>query len=365
MPFALSYPIIPALEHPQGTVIPMEMPLIPGYQFEKIIGKGAMSTVYLALQETLDRQVAVKVLSSTLADDPIFSQRFVKEARIIGKLDHPHIVTILDAGHVNDHYYIAMEYLEAGSLRDRIKAGLTPEQAVAILCQIAQALGRAHQQHCIHRDIKPANILFRDPDTAVLTDFGIAKNLQDKTQLTAVGWRLGTPNYMSPEQTLAKTTDARSDLYSLGVVFYEMLTGTRPFQGSDAFEIALKHVKEPLPALPEALGRFQPVLNRLLAKDPNDRFASTEELVEAVQNAATAKAVEPDAVEKTVVVTTRPPVRKTSVEPSASAVTGNTSLAAPPSLWRWALPWILIGFLSGLGTFLLYRFWPVLLAKIF
>ncbi|MEZ5575852.1 MAG: serine/threonine-protein kinase [Candidatus Competibacteraceae bacterium] len=261
----------------------MEMPRISGYQFEKIIGKGAMSTVYLALQESLGRRVAIKVLSPGLAGDPIFSKRFIKEARIIGKLGHPHIVTIFDAGNLDDVYYIAMEYLEGGTLKERIKAGLTPDQAVTILCQIARALGRAHQQHCIHRDIKPANILFRNPDTALLSDFGIAKNTLDKTQLTAAGWRLGTPNYMSPEQALAKPTDARSDLYSLGVVFYEMLTGTRPFQGADAFDIALKHLKEPVPTLPEPLGRFQPAIDRLLAKEPEERFASAEELVEAVQ----------------------------------------------------------------------------------
>lgn len=260
-----------------------ELPQIPGYRLEKILGKGAMATVYLAIQESLDRRVAIKVLPAHLGNDPIFSKRFVKEGKTVARLAHPHIVTIYDTGSHQQQLYIAMEYLEGDSLKQRIKTGLTPEQAASYLCQIAQALGYAHRQHCIHRDIKPANILFRDAETAVLSDFGIAKNLEDKTQLTAVGWRIGTPNYMSPEQAMAKPVDARSDLYSLGILFYEMLTGTRPYQGSDAFETARLHVKGPLPILPEQLKRFQPVLNRLLAKDPLARFASAEELIQAVQ----------------------------------------------------------------------------------
>lgn len=327
----------------------MEMPRISGYQFEKIIGKGAMSTVYLALQESLGRRVAIKVLSPGLAGDPIFSKRFIKEARIIGKLGHPHIVTIFDAGNLDDVYYIAMEYLEGGTLKERIKAGLTPDQAVTILCQIARALGRAHQQHCIHRDIKPANILFRNPDTALLSDFGIAKNTLDKTQLTAAGWRLGTPNYMSPEQALAKPTDARSDLYSLGVVFYEMLTGTRPFQGADAFDIALKHLKEPVPTLPEPLSRFQPAIDRLLAKEPEERFASAEELVEAIQDAATGKTA----------AISRPPKRKAAVKPIRDVTSVQVPASAAPP-WRRALPWILAGLLAGLAASLVYWFWPAL-----
>ena len=133
--------------------------------------------------------------------------------------------------------------------------------------------------------------MFRDPNTAVLSDFGIAKNLEDKTQLTAAGWRIGTPNYMSPEQALGKPVDARCDLYSLGVVFYEALTGSRPFKGADAFETAILHVKGPIPTLPEPLRRFQPVIDRVLAKTPEARFANAEELAQAVQQAVTATPV--------------------------------------------------------------------------
>ncbi len=302
---------------------PVETPQIPGYRIEKIIGRSAMSSVYLAIQESLDRRVALKVLSPGLAVDPAFSKRFVKEGKIVAKLAHPHIVTIYDTGVHQDYSYIAMEYLEAGTLKERIKQGLSPEQAVRILVQIAQALGYAHRQNCVHRDIKPANILFRDPETAVLSDFGIAKNLEDKTQLTAAGWRIGTPNYMSPEQALGKPVDARCDLYSLGVVFYEALTGSRPYKGADAFETALMHVKEPIPTLPEPLRQFQSTINRLLAKTPEARFATAEELVQVVQNPASGK---------------------TAVR-----------------FGRWWSPWLVAALLAavliGLGTALAWRYW--------
>lgn len=300
-----------------------ELPQIPGYRLEKVLGKGAMATVYLAVQESLDRQIALKLLSAKLGNDPIFNKRFIKEGKTVARLTHPHIVTIYDTGSHQEQFYIAMEYLEGGSLKERIKAGLSPDHAAHCLCQIAHALGYAHRQHCIHRDIKPANILFRNVETAVLSDFGIAKNLEDKTQLTAAGWRIGTPNYMSPEQALAKPVDARSDLYSLGVLFYEMLTGTRPYKGADAFETALLHVKAPIPVLLEPLKRFQPVINRLLAKDPEARFASADELIQAIQAAQT---------------------------PNAGA---SRSLAQG---WR---IWLLAGLLALLAAALTYEFWPV------
>ena len=300
------------------------LPQIPGYRIEKILGKGAMATVYLAIQESLDRWVALKVLSAPLAKDPTFNKRFIKEGKIVARLAHPHIVTIFDTGSHQELLYIAMEYLENGSLKERIKAGLTPDQAAQVLRQIAQALGYAHRQHCIHRDLKPANLLFRDAETAVLSDFGIAKNLEDKTQLTAAGWQIGTPNYMSPEQALGKPVDARSDLYSLGILFYEMLTGARPYKGSDAFETALLHVKAPVPVLPEPLRRFQPVLDRLLAKDPAARFASAEELIQALQTVQTG---------------------------------AGDGLARPGGpRWRNGL---LAALLTGVVALLVYQFWPL------
>lgn len=302
-----------------------EPPQIPGYRIERILGKGATATVYLAIQESLDRRVALKILSAQLVKDPAFNKRFIKEGKTVARLAHPHIVTVYDTGSHQTVFYIAMEYLECGSLKERIKAGLTPEAALQVLRQIAQALGYAHRQHCIHRDLKPANILFRDAETAVLSDFGIAKNLEDKTQLTAAGWRIGTPNYMSPEQAMGKPVDARSDLYSLGILFYEMLTGTRPYKGADAFETALLHVKAPVPILPEPLKHFQPVLDRLLAKDPSTRFASAEELIQTLQ-----------------------PVR--------APETG----ASRPGVER-SRRWLLATLLAIVTGLLIYRFWPLVL----
>ena len=302
-----------------------EPPQIPGYRIERILGKGATATVYLAIQESLDRRVALKILSAQLVKDPAFNKRFIKEGKTVARLAHPHIVTVYDTGSHQTVFYIAMEYLECGSLKERIKAGLTPEAALQVLRQIAQALGYAHRQHCIHRDLKPANILFRDAETAVLSDFGIAKNLEDKTQLTAAGWRIGTPNYMSPEQAMGKPVDARSDLYSLGILFYEMLTGTRPYKGADAFETALLHVKAPVPILPEPLKHFQPVLDRLLAKDPSTRFASAEELIQTLQ-----------------------PVRAPETGASRPGVERSR---------RWLLA-MLLAIVTGL---LIYRFWPLVL----
>ena len=302
-----------------------EPPQIPGYRIERILGKGATATVYLAIQESLDRRVALKILSAQLVKDPAFNKRFIKEGKTVARLAHPHIVTVYDTGSHQTVFYIAMEYLECGSLKERIKAGLTPEAALQVLGQIAQALGYAHRQHCIHRDLKPANILFRDAETAVLSDFGIAKNLEDKTQLTAAGWRIGTPNYMSPEQAMGKPVDARSDLYSLGILFYEMLTGTRPYKGADAFETALLHVKAPVPILPEPLKHFQPVLDRLLAKDPSTRFASAEELIQTLQ-----------------------PVRAPETGASRPGVERSR---------RWLLA-MLLAIVTGL---LIYRFWPLVL----
>lgn len=310
----------------------MEMPVIPGYQLEKVIGKGAMSTVYLGVQESLARRVAVKILSPTLAADPVFNKRFIKEAQTIGRLGHPHIVTIFDTGSANNLFYIAMEYLEGATLKERIKAGpIPPEQAVKIVSQIAQALDGAHQKKCIHRDIKPANIMFRTAETAVLSDFGIAKNLEDKTQLTAAGWRIGTPNYMSPEQSLAKPVDGRSDLYSLGIVFYEMLTGNRPYQGKDAFETAMMHIKEPIPILPASLSRFQPLINRLLAKKPEDRLQTGEELVQALK---TVNNPLPDLSDATIVQPRRPATVATPNRPPV-----NTAI---PQFSR-RLLWVLLG----------------------
>lgn len=257
---------------------------IPGYRIEAPIGSGAMASVYLAIQESLERRVALKIMAAALGADTSFCKRFLKEGRIIAQLSHPHIITIYDIGVFQDHYYMAMEYLGGGSLKERLLHGLSTEECLKILEQIAKPLGYAHKHGFIHRDVKPANILFRKDGSAVLSDFGIAKGLSDNTQLTALGWTLGTPNYMSPEQALGQPVDARSDLYSLGIVFFEILTGTRPYQAEDSFRTAMLHVQEPIPRLPAAKAYCQDLVDRLMAKKPDERFSTAEELVDAIEH---------------------------------------------------------------------------------
>ena len=255
---------------------------IPGFDIDSEIGQGAMASVYLATQRSLQRKVALKVMAASLAADPTFCERFLREGRTLARLSHPHIATIHDIGNVGELYYMAMEYLPSGTLKERIAAGLTPEQGLLYVRQIAQALGYAHDQGLVHRDVKPANILFRADGTAVLSDFGIAKSLDDRTQFTQAGFAVGTPSYMSPEQARGMDIDGRADLYALGVVLYEILVGELPYRGTDALSTALAHLTEPLPELPIEHGRYQSILRGLLAKDPDQRFADAAALLAAL-----------------------------------------------------------------------------------
>ncbi|WP_460114174.1 serine/threonine-protein kinase [Pseudomonas sp. H3_G03] len=258
--------------------------VIPGYDIEGEIGEGAMASVYLATQRSLERKVALKVMAAALAADPSFCERFLREGKTLARLSHPHTVTIHDIGNVGELYYMAMEYLPNGTLKERIAAGMTPEQGVTLIRQIASALGYAHAQGLVHRDVKPANILFRADGTAVLSDFGIAKSLDDRTQFTQAGFAVGTPSYMSPEQARGQEIDGRADLYALGVVLYEILVGKLPYTGTDALSTALAHLTEPLPELPVHHGRYQDVLRKLLAKDPAERFPDAAALLQALDN---------------------------------------------------------------------------------
>ncbi|MFO3721680.1 serine/threonine-protein kinase [Pseudomonas sp. HLMP] len=255
---------------------------IPGFDIDSEIGQGAMASVYLATQRSLERKVALKIMAASLAADPTFCERFLREGRTLARLSHPHIATIHDIGNVGELYYMAMEYLPNGTLKERIAAGLEPRQGLLYVRQIAQVLGYAHAQGLVHRDVKPANILFRADGTAVLSDFGIAKSLDDRTQFTQAGFAVGTPSYMSPEQARGLEIDGRADLYALGVVLYEILVGKLPYSGNDALSTALAHLTEPLPELPIEHGRYQDILRGLLAKDPNERFADAAAFLAAL-----------------------------------------------------------------------------------
>ncbi|MBB1073834.1 SUMF1/EgtB/PvdO family nonheme iron enzyme [Rhodoferax sp. 4810] len=261
---------------------------IPGYTILGELGQGGMATVYLARQDHLGRQVALKVMMPQDNANDEFTARFVKEGQIIAQLQHPQIVTIYDFNIINGQHYFSMEYLPGDTLAQRIARGLRLEETVSITRCIAQALTVAHHNGVIHRDIKPQNILFRTDGNPVLTDFGIARAVGTKVpQHTTVGMVVGSPRYMSPEQSMSRPIDARSDLYSLGVVFYEMLTGQLPYQAEDVVSLALKHCTAPLPVLTDDLRRYQPIVDKLLAKKPEDRFNSTSELIRELDGITT------------------------------------------------------------------------------
>ena len=256
-----------------------KLPTLPGYRILGQLGTGGMATVYLANQESFDREVAIKVMAPVLAADANYGERFMREARIAARFSHPNIIAVYDVGAHDDYYYIAMEYHPGGDLKGRLKKNMTTKQAMSILRQIAAALDYAHKKGFIHRDVKPDNIMFRDDGSAVLTDFGIARPASGDAQMTQLGMVVGTPKYMSPEQARGQDLDSRSDIYSLGIVFYEMLIGKAPFDGKDSIAIGIKHVKEPVPPLPPHLAALQPLMDRMLAKNAEGRYSSGRELI--------------------------------------------------------------------------------------
>jgi serine/threonine protein kinase len=252
---------------------------IPGYELIRTIGKGGMATVYLAKQNVLDRNVALKVMSRNLAEDPEFGKRFMSEARIVSQLVHPNIVTVYEVGQFEDRYFLSMEYVDGYDLRAK-KSKLDLAGKIRVIEDIARALHYAGDKGYVHRDIKPENIMFRAGDgSAVLTDFGIAKAVESDLSMTQTGTAVGTPHYMSPEQAKGKLVDPRSDLYSLGIVFYQLLTGRVPYDGESAIAIGIKHITEPLPVLPSQLKVLQPVLDGLLEKNKQHRYANGLELL--------------------------------------------------------------------------------------
>jgi serine/threonine protein kinase len=269
---------------------------IPGYQLKSRLGQGGMASVFLAVQESFDRPVAIKVMNPALAADPQFGQRFLREARLMARLSHPHIVPVFDVGNHGSLHYMAMEHIAGGTLKQKLQAGLGEDEIERILREMALALDYAGEQDVIHRDVKPDNIMFRLDGSAVLMDFGIARSLDHSDNMTQIGTVVGTPKYMSPEQHRGKGVDPRADLYSLGVVLFEMLTGRPPYTGDDAMSIGIKHITDPIPLLPMDKRHYQPLLRKLMAKDPEQRFQRGQEVIAALKTLSPAQGAPGSAV---------------------------------------------------------------------
>lgn len=263
---------------------------IPGYSVSGEIGRGGMAVVYRARQVLLDREVALKVLNPSLAQDPVYAQRFLQEARMLASLGHPHIVPVYDVGVTPEGlHYFSMQLFNGGDFGRKLREGIDEVELVRVLLATAQALGFAHSRGYVHRDVTPANVLFDERNRPVLTDFGIARALAATSRITASGLSVGTSHYMSPEQARGQEVDRRSDIYSLGVLVFEALAGKPPFDGEDGFAVAYAHVHEPVPALPEGLERWQALIDRSMAKNPDERFADCAAFIEGLRQTAPAE----------------------------------------------------------------------------
>jgi hypothetical protein len=258
------------------------------YRLESKLGSGGMSTVYLAEDETLDRPVAVKVLHREISDEPDQLERFRLEARSAAKLSHPNLVTVIDAGEDGGTPYIVFEYVDGETLKQRIEreGPLGVDEAVAYAIEIGRGLQAAHTRRLVHRDIKPQNVLIDSEGRAKVADFGIARSLEQHG-MTAPGRVLGTTDYVSPEQAMGEDVDERSDVYSLGIVLYEMLTGEVPFEAETQVGVAMKHVNDPMPDVqavrPEVSAAVAGVVDRATSKDLDQRYWSVADMVDDLE----------------------------------------------------------------------------------
>jgi tRNA A-37 threonylcarbamoyl transferase component Bud32 len=260
------------------------------FRLEEQIGSGGMSTVYRAFDEVLERSVAIKVMHASIAEDGVQLERFRREARTAAKMSHPHVVTVIDAGEDDGHPFIVLEYVEGETLKDRIRrcGPLPVAEAVAYAIEIGRALMAAHHERLVHRDVKPQNVLLDPEGRAKVTDFGISRSL-DQEGLTATGRVLGTTDYVSPEQALGEDVTEQSDVYSLGVVLYEMLTGHVPFKAESQVGVAMKHVREAMPDVQaerrEISAALAAVVDRATAKETRHRFQNVEQMLADLEQA--------------------------------------------------------------------------------
>ena len=323
------------------------------YRILEQIGTGGMATVYKAYQPAMERYVAVKVIAAHFAQDETFLRRFRREARAVAQLEHAHILPVHDYGEAEGRPYLVMRYLEAGTLKDRMAQRPLPLTEVnRIIGQVGSALDYAHRIGIIHRDVKPSNVLLDAEGDAFLTDFGLAKMLEASVQLTETGVGIGTPAYMSPEQGRGERVDHQADIYSLGVMLYEMVTGRPPYEAETPLAVVIKHITEPLPLprsirpdLPEEVER---VILKALAKDPADRFQTAGEMVRALD--AAVRAAEAAA-------RTEPAVAEVAAEPDERAVARLRRVL--PAGWARAAMWAGLGLVILLALFLILSRVPI------
>ncbi len=264
-----------------------QLPDIPGYIVNRKIGEGSLSAIYQGQCEKSGRQVAIKILQRAYTSEPTIVKRFIQEANTGASLEHPNIVKIFSVGNVRDYSFLVMEYLPM-TLRDQLDSldrnAKEPNfHELAVLKQIAGALAYAHAKGVIHRDIKPENIMFREDSSAVLVDFGLARIQHSGQRLTRTGISVGTPEYMSPEQIQGDEIDGRADIYCLGVVFFEMVTGDIPYKAPNYISLAMQHIKKKVPKLPRKHRHFQPFIDNMMAKEKERRFPGAQALLEFIE----------------------------------------------------------------------------------
>ncbi len=323
------------------------------YRIISQIGQGGMATIYKAYHAAMDRYVAVKVLPKQLAESPEFAGRFQQEARTIANLEHPHILPVHDYGESEGISYLVMRFLDAGTLKDRLQVGaLSLAEIDQLFSQLADALAYAHEHGVVHRDLKPSNVLVDARGNLFLTDFGIAKLLAGSSQFTSTGAMIGTPAYMSPEQAQGQTVDQRSDIYSLGIILYEMVTGRVPYEAETPLAVVLKHLQDPLPLPSSVKPGIAPAIERVilkaLAKNPDDRFVSVTEFItawrQAFSEAETVRAAAPvkaEAAAATVAAASPATEAPTREAPTLAPIA--PSIATPPARQGLPIGWIVGG----------------------